>query len=107
MRLMVFFDLPWGDKSLQVALLSKMERTVMEDDTLRRELEVNASVLSKNIAAMGFQLLSDYSFSVEWDLKRYLKSFGFSVDVNASVSLLDKLILFLMCVQGMPLLFLV
>lgn len=104
------FDLPWNDRALQALLLAKVESLVMEDDSVRMEIEGQASALSSALAAVGLQMLSDYVFSLEWDVKKYLKSFGFGVDAQASQGFFDNLMLFLKFVSdagvGKPIAFL-
>ena len=104
------FSLPWNERALQAALFARVESLVMEDDAVRREVDGQASALSSALAAAGLQMLSDYSFSVEWDVRKYLKAFGFGVDAQASEGLLDNLLLFLKFVSdvrvGRPVVFL-
>ena len=91
--------LPWDDRSLTTALLSSMERLLYEDDDYRSETEEAFRVLCTQFANLTLCLHSDYAFKVDWDSKKYLKSFGFSVDFDTCETLLDKIIMFLMTLK--------
>jgi CRISPR-associated protein Csn2 len=88
-------DLPWGDRKLSGALLSRFEKSVVEDGDLHEELIGYAACLERALenAALSFQ--SDYTFGVEWDVGKFLKAFQFGIDVSPDDSLLDSLIKFL------------
>lgn len=88
------FSLPWSDREFVAGLYRRMELLVLEDHELREEMETLARDLSSSVAALGFQLSSDYRFGVEWQLSHYLKAFGFGIDRFGDDSLLDSLIKF-------------
>lgn len=88
-------NLPWDDRLLAGALASRMEALAAEDEVVRRGLEEAFAALSEKVISLALQLDSDYSFGVDWELKRYLKSFGFGLDVASDEPLIDKLIKFL------------
>lgn len=62
---------------------------------MRQEIETAGRTLSERVAALGLRLQSDYAFDVQWEMRKYLKAFDFSVDVDSSDTLLDNLIKFL------------
>lgn len=47
------------------------------------------------MAQVALGLDSDYAFGVDWELKRYLRTYGFGVDLVEDEPLIDKLIKFL------------
>lgn len=92
-------QLPWDDRSLQTAILNRMEGLLYENVECRREAEETFHTLNTKFSSLALQLYSDYSFGVDWDPKRYLKAFGFGVDIASNETLLDKIIMFLMTVK--------
>lgn len=87
--------LPWDSKDLSGKLLDVMESLLFEDEEIRRGLEGCNSWIFASILRGSHQLGGDYHFTVEWDLRQYLKSFGFTIDRGESQSYLDSLITFL------------
>ena len=96
-------DLPWGSRFLAGALVGQAEKLLFEDEPTRREVEEAAALLSSLVSKLALQLDSDYSFGVDWELKRYLKSFGFGVDVASDESLIDKIIKFMLLAKDVSL----
>lgn len=88
------FDLPWGEKALAGRLDERIERIVFEDEAARMRLEAAARDIEEIANAASLQLSSDYAFGIEWDLRRYLHSFGFSVQKATNEPLLESLIRF-------------
>ena len=88
-------NLPWDDRSLMGEVLKRIEREFLEDEDLRRAIELMDSSLAEKLLQLGFGMNSDYGFGLEWDLKRYLKFRGFGVGSRPDESLLDNLLNFL------------
>lgn len=88
-------DLPWKDKGINNKLYGRMNDLMMEDDELRQKLSELQTTLNTSISFLGLQLRSDVRFNLEWNLQNYLKCFGFSVDLEDNVTLLDNLISFI------------
>jgi len=88
-------NLPWQDKDLSNAAANRIEGLLLEDENVRIALEEMSVSVELLIQQLALQLSSDYGFALNWDLKRYLKSFGFGVDMMPSDSLFDKVIKFL------------
>lgn len=97
------FNLPWDDRLMAGALAARMEELLREDESVRRKAEEAFGLLSSQLAQLALQLDSSYSFAVDWELKRYLKTFGFGVDIAPDETLLDKLIKFLMLAKDVSL----
>ena len=89
------FDLPWSERTLIGKVIERMENMLLLDDDVRQEVESAGREVSEKVAALGFQMRSDYSFDIEWDMRKYLKAFDFGVDVDPCDPLLDNLIRFL------------
>lgn len=89
------FDLPWGAREFVNGLYERFEKMVIEDYELREHTDALSQGISSNVAMLSFQLASEYRFEVEWDLKKYLKAFGFGVDFFSDDSLLDNLLKFI------------
>ncbi|WP_139650639.1 type II-A CRISPR-associated protein Csn2 [Raoultibacter phocaeensis] len=89
------FDLPWDERTLQAGWYERMSLIFLEDDDVRAEVESLNARMNSRIAELGFQMKSEYSFAVEWDVVRQIKALGFGVQRSASESLLDNLIRFI------------
>ena len=89
------FCLPWDDRAITGALHGLVEKRIFEDFEARESIERLAQTLNREINRFGHEVEGDYGFTVEWDIRRYLKSFGFKPATNDASSLLDNLILFL------------
>lgn len=87
--------LPWDHRALMAAVTKKIEREILEDEELRREIEWTARSLSEKLLGLGLSYNSDYVFSSEWELKRYLKMMGFGVEQQLDKPYIDSLITFL------------
>ena len=96
-------NLPWDDRALSGALAGRFEGLLFEDEAVRREVEDAFAELASKVAQLALQLDSDYAFGVDWELKRYLKSYGFGVDVALDEPLIDKLIKFLLLAKDVSL----
>lgn len=95
--------LPWDDRAMAGALASRYEEVLFEDETVRLEVETAFSALRSRMVAIALQLQSDYSFGVDWDAKRYLKSFGFGVELSDNDLLIDRIIKFLLLAEDVQL----
>lgn len=87
-------ELPWDRRELVNGLSKRMEELVLEDEAVRIDIETLAASMESSISQLALQLHSDYGFALNWDLKRYLKSFGFGVDAVADCTPFDNLINF-------------
>lgn len=96
-------NLPWDHRLLEGALGARLTALVHEDDTVRLKLEEHFRVLQEDIGKVALQLQSEYAFDLEWDMKRYMKTFGFGVDVIDDEPLLEKQIKFLKTAQDVGL----
>lgn len=88
-------ELPWNHKNLHGAVIAKLEKLLKEQDEYAELVESHFRLLSKDIATLALQFQGDYAFDIEWEIKRYLKAFGFKAEVDDSDSLIDNLIRFL------------
>ena len=89
-------ELPWDDKALSGGLASQFERIVFEDEGVRRDIEDLFELFQSRLSQAALELNSNYAFGVNWELKRYLRTFGFGVELADGEPLIDKLIKFLM-----------
>lgn len=89
------FNLPWNERALIGEVLERVEGMFMNEDGVRREIELAGRMLSDRVASLGLQLRSDYAFEVQWEMRKYLKAFDFGVETDPSDPLLDNLIKFL------------
>jgi len=92
-------QLPWDDKGLVSGLAARFEQEVLVDEESRHALEESRALLQSRLSQVALGLESDYAFSVDWELKRYLRTFGFGVDIADGEPLIDKLIKFLRLVK--------
>lgn len=89
------FDLPWSEKALIGEVFERVEAIFLNEDDARQEIESVGRSLSDKVASLGLRLRSDYSFEVQWELRKYLKAFDFGVEMDPSDPLLENLIKFL------------
>lgn len=87
--------LPWDCTELSNKLLGIMETLLYEDEEARRIFEDYGSQLRGFSQRLTHQVECDYRFNVEWDMRRYLKSFGFSADRGDGLPYIDMLNMFL------------
>ena len=95
--------LPWDDREFVNGISKRMEELVFEDECIRRELEELSLSINSAIAQVALQLHSDYGFTIDWELKRYLKLLGFGIDGAPDESLFDKVIRFLQLAEDVRL----
>lgn len=87
--------LPWGDAKLLAAIYAKLESYCWENEDMRNAIEKLDSLLKAKCVEVGFQMHADYRFEVEWDIRRYLKTFGFSPDCDENALLIDNVLRFI------------
>ena len=87
--------LPWDSKDLAGKLYRRLEQLMLEDEEAREEIERLSIEIDSSILRLTHQVNGDYSFAVEWGLRKYLKSFSFFVDRDENASYLDSLNTFL------------
>lgn len=95
--------LPWDNPELAGRLLTTMESFLFEDEDARSLFESHGRQLQQFAYRLAYQVESDYRFNVEWDLRRFLKSFGFAVDRGEGLPYIDTLNMFLDFVSDMKL----
>lgn len=88
-------NLPWDNRLLLGETTARLERLVSENEETRLAIEGLANLLSSNISAAALQFGADYAFRESWNMKRFLKAFGFGYDIDSHQSLIDNLICFI------------
>ena len=88
-------QLPWDERGLTGTIVKHMEREYLEDEDLRRAIEDYQRSINSALMALGLGMNADWTFSQEWDFKRYLKFAGFGVYYQDGKSFLDNLLNFL------------
>lgn len=94
-------ELPWTHRLLAGAIPQVFEKRIKDDYEKRAELEGLFREINSIVYGLGLTLQSDYQFGVDWDLRRYLKAFSYSVALEEDDSLLDKLIKFVLMSKDM------
>ena len=89
-------ELPWDDKALSGGLAARFEHMAFEDEGVRHDIEDAFALLRSRLSQVALGFDSDYAFGVDWELKRYLRTYGFGVELADDEPLIDKLIKFLM-----------
>ena len=95
--------LPWDDKFLGGSLAECLEDRLYEDDDGRIEIEGMVASIESRLLSLTLRMQSEYTFAVNWDVKRFLKCFGFGVEQDRDESLFDKLIKFLLLAEDVGL----
>ena len=88
-------SLPWDDRVYMGSIVKRIEREYLQDEDLRRAVEELQGSIATRLMSLGLGMNTDLGFSLEWDLKRYLKFMGFGVSYQGSKSFLDNLLTFL------------
>lgn len=88
------FDLPWKNKSLMGGIHGRMEKELLCNEDLRKEIQDLGVQLESTVHKLDFQFNANYGFKIEWNLGSYLKAFSYEVDLSDTLSLLDNLISF-------------
>lgn len=89
------FDLPFKNATLMKALFQKIEDAVKFNDSILIKVNELRLLLNQALDNANEDLNCEYDFGVEFDVKKYLKTFGYSSDVDETSSLLENLISFL------------
>lgn len=87
--------LPWDCSELSGKLLPKMEALLMEDEDNRLMFEEYGLLLNGFAERLAYQVEGEYGFAVEWDIKRYLKTFGFGIERGEDLPYIDSLNMFI------------
>lgn len=95
--------LPWDSTELAGRLPLVMESLLFEDEDARATFEGFGRRLQEFALRLTHQVDGGYGFNVEWDMRRYLKTFGFAVDRGEDLPYLDTLDTFLDFVSDMQL----
>ena len=88
-------QLPWDERGLMGTIVKRVEREYLEDEDLRRAVEEYQRSINSALMTLGLGMNADWTFSQEWDFKRYLKFAGFGVNYQDGKSFLDNLLNFL------------
>ncbi len=88
------FSLPWRERNMITVLHNRISDLVSEDEQVKEVFEQAGQKVLREFGALAFQLQGSYDFSLEWDSRKFLKAFDYSVQCNSD-SLLDNLISFL------------
>lgn len=94
-------NLPWESKDIGGRLYSLLQERQLEDEAIRGLFDSRFRELRGLVSQLLVQLEGDYRFGLEWDLQRFLKAFGFTVDFDQGAAFIDRLILFLDCCADM------
>lgn len=88
-------NLPWDDRAFMTAITKRVEREFLEDEDLRMQVEEAERAIKMRLSGLNLGFNADLEFGLEWDLKRYLKFFGFGAAPQEDKSFLDNLLNFL------------
>lgn len=87
--------LPWDNSELSGKLLIRMESLLFEDEDARSLFEEYGRRLRGFAQQLTHQVEGDYRFNVQWDMRRFLKAFGFAADRGEDLPFIDTLNMFL------------
>ena len=96
-------SLPWDNRSLLGALPQKIELLLGEVPQVADDLNEQARSMVSAINGLALQLSSEYGFTIGWDVGKFLKAFGFRVDLDPDDSLFDNCMKFIMLADDMSL----
>lgn len=87
--------LPWDSADLAGKLPAVMESLLFEDEDARSAFESYGRQLAAFAFCLTHQVECDYRFNVEWDVRRYLKAFGFAANRGEGLPYIEMLNTFL------------
>lgn len=87
--------LPWDSADLAGKLPAVMESLLFEDEDARSVFESYGRQLAAFAFRLTHQVECDYRFNVEWDVRRYLKAFGFAANRGEGLPYIEMLNTFL------------
>lgn len=88
-------ELPFRNATLLNSLYKKIDSQIRQDGQCLLELQELHNKLRSFYSEITIDYFADYSFDVELDIKKYLKSFGYSNYFDLDSSLLDNIEKFL------------
>lgn len=86
------FNLPFDDKRLMGQLHERIKQELLVDEEARLRIKELSATVATIFSEICMQFNADYGFALEWDECRYLKAFGFGLELREDASLLDNLI---------------
>lgn len=89
------FHMPIRDRASLGVLLTRMEEEIQKDSELQDSFRKLHGMLNAKISEFDGIFYGDYSLGIEWDVRKYLKTFNFGVDGQQEITLLDRGINFL------------
>lgn len=96
-------ELPLHDRSFEKKLFEKLDVELKSGGNLAAASEMVeglAADINKSLRKLSLGLWGTYEFSLDWNLPIYLKAFGFGLDADDGLSLLEKCIRFFgLCVD--------
>ena len=89
------FHMPIRDRVSLGVLLARVEEEIQKDTEIQESFRHLHGVLNEKMSEFDGVFYGDYSLGIEWDVRKYLKTFNFGVDSQQEISLLDRGINFL------------
>ena len=89
------FDLPFKNATLLKSLFQRMDEAVKYHDDILIKVNELQLLLNQVLLDSYSSAHCEYDFGVEFDVKKYLKAFGYSSYIDEASSLLENLISFL------------
>lgn len=89
------FSLPWTDKQMLGQVTKRMEREFLDDEDLRTILDCLNHLIESRLLGLTSGFSADYSFGVECNFGKTLKTLGFRAGQISDSNLLDELLSFL------------
>lgn len=88
-------------KTLETLLYSVIEDLVYEDDAMRLKIQSLGEEICTLIQQQSYEMDGNYNFKLDWNIKNYLKAFGFGIEVLEDASYLDNLMNFLNAIKDL------
>lgn len=88
-------SLPWDDKHLLGAVTRKFQMALLEDEELRAFIDKSAANIVSAYMSLAMTMHAEYGFEIEWDMQRFVRTFGFGVGHEPQRSVLENCMDFL------------
>lgn len=87
-------DLPWDHRLLAQHLAERFIACLQEDEETRQTIDSQSQEIMKAIERIAFSFNSEYSFTKDWDLTKFIKLFGLEPEQDPGEPYIDSCIRF-------------
>lgn len=87
--------LPWDSKPIMGAVIKRLTMSMLENEELRSRIDRSASDVMTAFLSLGMTMHTEYSFNIQWDIQKFIHTFGFGVEHTDDQSIFENCIDFI------------